>query len=238
MKSIILAFILILPTWAYAKSTVTDYQRIFIPISTSKGELRIAIRVFKLNGTPSFLVVHPSTLETSILPIAHLQNPSSSGGTYANRSHWAIASTRYYQLLNKHTAAPYPLENKGVTHAKPPHTGNILTIDLCPSFKPFEKAFFQRLVQISNNKNKPIPITIAISGLWLLEHPDEFQWLLTQEKENKLSITWANHSFSHVFYKDLPHSKNFLISYGTNLELEILLTEKYLIEAGKLPSVF
>ena len=104
--------------------------------------------------------------------------------------------------------------------------------------KPFEAGLFYKLVQLSEETNKPIPITIAISGMWLIKHPEEFQWLIAKEKEKKLAITWANHSFSHVYYKDLPYSENFMLTPGTNIDTEILLTEKYLLEAGELPSVF
>jgi hypothetical protein len=230
--------LILLANLSFSKNVVTDYQRIFLPVYTLDGNLMLAIRVLKMNDIPSFLVVNPNSLDTKIVPISDLKprHPQKKKPGYF--THWNVASTRYYQLLNKTTAAPYPLENQGLTHADKLDSGNVLTIDLCPSSKPFEAEFFNRLIQLSRNSVKPIPITIAISGMWLIEHPEEFQWLLTKEKEKKLEITWANHSFSHIYYSDLPYSENFLLSSGTNLDSEILLTEKYLLEAGELPSVF
>ena len=231
--------LLLLASVSSAKNTLSEYQRTFTPVYTADGKLMIALRVMKMNEIPSFLAVDPESLQTKVLPIAQLKSRNIQKiGKDGTLSSWSIASTRYYQLLNKSTAAPYLLENQGVRHASHAGEGVLLTIDLCPSAKPFEAEFFNKLVQLAEKNKKPTPVTIAISGLWLLEHPDEFQWLLIQEKEKKLDITWANHSFSHVYYADSPFSQNFLLIPETNIETEILLTEKYLLEAGEMPSVF
>ena len=238
MRKYLCILLLLLSNFSFAKNTVTDYQRIFSPTYTSDGVLMIALRVFKMNDIPSFLLVDPNTLVTKVVPISTLKPRNQhSKENPGNFTFSALTASRYYQLLNKNTAAPYIMENQGATHAAQ-DKGAILTIDLCPSRKPFETDFFNKLVQLSRKSYKPVPITIAISGFWLIEHPDEFQWLLKQEKEQNLKITWANHSFSHVYYADLPYSENFLLSPGTNVDSEILLTEKYLLEAGELPSVF
>lgn len=239
MKKYLIVLFLLLTYKLFANNAIHDYQRIFLPVYTMDGHLKFAIRVFKKNEIPSFLLVDPSSLETQVLPIVQLKPRHSTKTNQPGYSaHWKIASTRYYQLLNKNTAAPYVLENQGITHASASIKENILTIDLCPSIKPFEADFFNRLVQLSDESHKPIPITIAISGMWLIEHPDEFQWLISKEKEKKLEITWANHSFSHQYYDDLPYSENFLQLPATNMDAEILLTEKYLLEHDEMPSIF
>ena len=189
---------------SFAKNLVRDYQRIFLPVYTSEGDLRIAIRVFKMNELPSFLVVNPQSLETQVLPITDLKMraTSLSKNKPGYLSYRKVANTRYFQLLNQSTAPPYLLENQGITHANNAGNANVLTIDLCPSIKPFESAFFNNLIQLSDKANSPFPVLISISGLWLINHPEEFQWFLAKEKEKKLAITWANHSFTHSYYKD------------------------------------
>ncbi len=72
----------------------------------------------------------------------------------------------------------------------------------------------------------------------MLSHVQEFTWLLRIQKENKLSITWINHSFSHLYFKDLPLNENFLLFSKTNLENEILTTELLLLKRKQLPSIF
>jgi peptidoglycan/xylan/chitin deacetylase (PgdA/CDA1 family) len=239
MRKYLCLLLALLACQSFAKNVISDYQRIFLPVYTTKGDLMLAIRVLKINATPSFLVVNPDSLETKLLPITALQTRNARQKKKAGYfTQWGVASTRYYQLLNKNTAPPYLEVNQGITHADTIENGNVLTIDLCPSSKPFEKEFFNKLARLSETNKKPTPITIAISGMWLIEHSDEFQWLLKQEKEKKLAITWANHSFSHTYYSDLPYSENFLLTSTTNIETEVLLTEKYLLEEGELPSVF
>lgn len=239
MKKYLCVILLLLANFACGKNVIEDYQRIFLPMYTKDGNLMIALRIMKMNNVPSFLIVNPQNFVTAVMPVTQLQPRNSvqkkKPGYF---TYWNIASTPYYQLLNKSTAAPYLIENQGLNHADKLESGNVLTIDLCPSSKPFEATFFQQLVKRADALGKATPITIAITGMWLIEHPEEFQWLQTQEKARKLDITWANHSFSHVYYKDLPYSNNFLLSPATNIDMEILLTEKYLLEAGETPSVF
>lgn len=228
-------------SWAvHAKSNIHDYQPIFLPVYGADGAMQIALRVFKIEDAPTFLVVNPITLHTTIIPVKTIF--ARSGGRIKKPGYftrWAMTNTRYYQLLKSHTSPPYKTENQGITHANDSvKTGNILTIDLCPSTKPFEADFFHKLIQLSEKIGKPVPVTLAITGIWLQTHPEEFQWLLTQKQQGKLNITWANHSFTHIYYNDLPYTENFLLSPDTHIETEILLTEKYLLEHGEVPSVF
>jgi peptidoglycan/xylan/chitin deacetylase (PgdA/CDA1 family) len=224
------------------KAHISDYQRIFLPLHSKNGEYVVAIRVFKRNNTPSFLLVNPSNLATWVAPVDEFTardttKPRPEGGlTYEQ-----LKSTLYYQLLHQYGSdnkQAEKIENQGLTHAAHAGDGNILTIDLCPSSLPFEKEFFEKLVQLSSEKKAPIPITIAMSGLWMIDHPKAFSWLISMHKNKKLKITWANHSFTHIYYHDLPDEENFLRSDLVNMETEIMLTEQYLLEHDQTPSVF
>ncbi len=109
---------------------------------------------------------------------------------------------------------------------------------MCPSIKTFEKDFYLQLVSLEKTKKTPFPVAISITGLWMLSHKQEFNWLLHMEKEHRLNITWVNYSFSHLYFKDLPLQENFLQFFQTNLESEILTSEILLLEKKQLPSVF
>ncbi len=235
MKKIFLVVLIFINFACIAQNTINNYQSIFLPIFGQDNKLAIAIRVFELNNTPSFLVVDPESLQTSIIPVKEMQ-PSLNN--HPNMIFNDVSNTRYYKLLKATTNAPYLMENHGIKHAKKDIKANVLTIDLCPTNKHFERNFFKKLVEIAKLKHQPTPITIAISGRWILTHSQELQWLLNQDLEKNLQITWANHTFSHVYYKDLDYSKNFLLSQWVNLPLEVLLTEQYLIANGATPSVF
>ncbi len=136
------------------------------------------------------------------------------------------------------TQYPGYLENAGLTHSINPKKGHFLTVDMCPSVKTFEKTFFLQLVSLAKNKGTPFPIAISMTGLWMLSHVHKFNWLLQMQRENKLDITWINHSFSHVYFEDLSQSENFLLFSQINLENEILTTELLLLKHKQLPSVF
>src|SRR5208282_1703320 len=94
------------------------------------------------------------------------------------------------------------------------------------------------LLELADQTHHPIPIAISISGLWITKHPYEFQWLINKKIQNKLAITWINHSFSHIYYPDLPLEHNFMLSRPTDFENEIFELEKVLLQNDQLPSVF
>lgn len=59
---------------------------------------------------------------------------------------------------------------------------------MCPSSKSFEKEFFNILLELSIKLNKPIPIAICVSGLWINKHQEEFLWLIKQQENGYLQI--------------------------------------------------
>jgi hypothetical protein len=224
-----------------AFASINYYQKIFIPFYTKKGELRIAIRQFLSNKNVYFLVVDPYQYVTSIVKADQLypRNPAKDSDREPGYFAWEkIKETPYIKDLLHFTAYPGYLENAGLTHAIKKTKGFFLTVDMCPSIKPIEKDFFRQLVAVGKNRKIPFPVAIAMSGLWMLNHMREFTWLLQMQKENKLNITWVNHSFSHMYFKDLPSGKNFLLFFQTDLENEILTTELLLLNHKQLPSVF
>jgi peptidoglycan/xylan/chitin deacetylase (PgdA/CDA1 family) len=234
-----------LSSFALAKEplVITDYHSTFIPGYDQKKNLGIAIRMYYIGATPYFLVVNPYTFATETLPavefaarkkegVEQIKEKYSVKHTYFTMQE--LEKTPYLQALKKYTAGfLHPLQNDGITHAEYNTNARFLTADMCPSVRPFEKNFFQTLVA-----HQTIPIALSISGLWMIGHPDEFKWLIEQEEANTLSITWINHSFSHLYYPDLVLSNNFLLTGQTDFSDEILETEKLLLQYGQLPSVF
>jgi hypothetical protein len=219
---------------------ITNYQQTFIPCFTKKGDLRIAIRNYEYNSEPYFLAVDPYTFQTECEPTNHYNHRKVVDGTIGYYTKKEIESTPYVAALTHFTSPPYQLQNYGLTHATHPVNGAFLTIDMCPSVKPFESSFFEKLTSYSSNE--ATPIAICMTGLWMLGHADEFNWLTEKQNEGKLKITWVNHSFSHVYYADLTTKndleKNFLLSPETNQEHELMTIEQLLIKNHQTPSVF
>lgn len=234
---------------------ITFYTATFIPCFDQNNNLFIAIRTYFYNGKPYYLVVNPATFETQAAPVTNFKSRMVTSdptipGYYTMA---ALKGTPYVNALSQYFSPPYHLKNYGIVHAAHPVDGYFLTVDMCPSVKPFEQAFFSMLVRKSDNDNQPIPVAISVTGLWIIGHPDEFSWLTQREKANKLKITWINHTYDHVYYRDLPFDNNFLLTtldekaQGSaskssqalsNIKFEVLFTEQLLLQRGELPSVF
>jgi hypothetical protein len=211
-------------------SQIQNYAKIYMPAFSKAGKLVVIIRIFKRDGVLTVLAVDPNTLETKIFPAAELslkntitlQKPQSI-------QYSVLKNTYYHHLLYQNYYRGY-----GLSHAKSSERKPILTIDLCPSSKPFEKELFDNLAK----QSKHFPVAIAISGMWLIKHQREFDYLLKLQSQEKIDITWVNHSFTHIYYPDLPLKKDFLASEMVDLDTEIMLTEQLLLEQNQIPSVF
>jgi peptidoglycan/xylan/chitin deacetylase (PgdA/CDA1 family) len=220
-------------------AVITDYQPTFVSGYDEQGNLQIAIRRYHLAEKSYFLVVNPLSLATRTLAVTalKLRNPHSKT-TPDYYSMASLQNTPYLTALQQYALPPYLLQNYGLTHRATSTTGTFLTIDMCPSSKPFEENFFKMLVSLADKTQHPIPIALSVSGLWMIHHAEELAWLIAQNKANKLAITWVNHSFSHLYHPDLPLEKNFMLNRPADFINEVLETEKILLQKQLLPSVF
>ncbi len=225
--------------YAFSQSTITNYQATFIPVYDKSNNFNIAIRMYDTNSGLYFLCVDPNTLQTKTLPASQVRFRGTNQDMKGNYFYFQkLAATPYMRLLNNFSRSPYQAENYGVTRAKNHPGGVFVTIDMCPSTQPFEKKLFSTLASLADKARQPIPIAISMSATWLLAHQQEFQWLLKEQAEKRLAITWINHSFSHPYYLDVPIKDNFLVFNAKYFEQEVLMTEKLLLEQGQKPSIY
>lgn len=228
--------------FAHSNSLITNYHNIFAFGYDKNASLRIAIRMYYLGKKPYLLLVNPYTFKTEIAPVSSIslkKIPQMNGLNYYIRYlPLEVKNTPYVKALIRYTSPPYPLQNYGIAEANHLVKGVFLTVDMCPSRKSFEGAFFHYLVMQTKQTRQIVPLGVAISGLWATHHQKEFAWLLKQEKLNNLHITWIDHSFHHPYYMGVPLRENFLLTPSTNISHEILDTEKLLITHGQIPSVF
>jgi len=236
----ILSFILIISFFnsSYASekaAIITDYKPMFLPVIHEK-KTKIAIRSYLNDDKPYFVLVDPNSFKT----VLTLQDQAALPKNEAEKQNLLkkLNNTPYIKALNKYTAAPYILQNYGATNSMYKVKGQFLTIDMCPSSKNFEEDFFKKLVELSIKLNKPIPIAICVSGLWINRHTEEFLWLVKQQENGYLQITWVNHSFSHPYFKDKPLENNFLLSNKEDFESEVLEAGKILVSYNIAPSPF
>ncbi len=214
--------------------TITNFEALpKIRILDTSNNQSIAIRRYESNGISYYLVVDPQTLETRQLPVSQIH---SSYGTASTE-----LLTRYEENLIIESD-PTDIGNQGVKCSNNRLKGVFLTIDMCQSRKEFEKLLFQRL----SERESPISVGIAMTGLWaernlpgIFNHAQEFSYLRSLNRHGKLKITWINHSYNHPYDPEQnDFSKNFLSTPGINFQEEVLSVERMLLSYGEAPSVF
>ena len=205
---------------------ISAYTTTFRPVVTREGEEQVVIRSFRIDAKPMALLVNPRTLATKVADVSDLTDTPVA----------TVAETPYYRALSATTARPVQLQNHGLTHARQPVTGQFLTVDLCPSKRPFEQAFLETVAQL--DQSRPVSLAVAITGSWLRTHEREFNWLRDQERGGRLAITWVNHSLTHPYDSGVPLAQTFLLTPGLDRRREILSLEQNLLEHGVVPSVF
>jgi hypothetical protein len=217
------------PASAGAEARITEYRVIRTPARDASGRLLLAIRSFQSDGAAHLLVVDPVTFQSLDLPAATLKL----SGPAAEPS---LDSSPFMRALARYDSPPYPLQNGGATRAGTRVEGMFLTVDLCPSRRPFERELFQTLA--ATGKGAPVPVAVAVSGVWLAKHTEGFSYLKRESAAGRLAITWMNHSFHHVYDPKEPLGRNFLLTPGTDFSSEVLELEKLLLSRGVVPSPF
>lgn len=219
-----------LPRTARASTGILNYRAAFGTVRTEDGRAFVVIRRFERDGARLALTVDPATLETAIRDEAWLAPD--------NEAWPKLKATPYVSALWALTSPPYPTENAGLTHARNGTQGFFLTVDMCPSRRAFESAFFASLSERARREGRPMQVAISISGYWAVDHKDELASLIARQRLGELDVTWVNHSYTHRYLKGVPDKRNFMLTPHTDLESEVFRTEQLLIEQGLTPSIF
>ncbi|WP_457605347.1 polysaccharide deacetylase family protein [Nitratifractor sp.] len=216
----IFLWILYIPSFVFGQGILTNYRPL-TPIQCTDHGKTALLRSFDLDGRPMRLVVDTATLHTRIEP------RTKTAPRPCDRN------SRYFRLLEQGAAAPWPLQNDGLTHGD---RGLYLTTDLCPSSK---KGYEERLYRaLFERLPRPVPVTLLVTKRWMDAHPAAMMQLQSWQKENRLNITWGNHTAYHHYHPGRPLKENFVLSPEERLVSDVLELEKALIERGLTPSVF
>ena len=207
---------------------IADYRVLRRTVSDRAGRELVAIRSFSSDGVAHLLTVDPATMESFDLPAAQL--------VFTGASAAPLDGSRYLRALERYDAAPYKLQNAGAIRADSAAKGVFLTVDLCPSKRPFETELFEAAGALS--KGAPVPIAVAVSGIWLVNHPEEVAYLKREVAAGRLAITWVNHSYHHTYEPGVPLDKNFVLTPGTDFSAEVLDQEQQMLARGLVPSPF
>jgi len=192
------------------------------------------LRKFDNSGKTYLLLVNPQTLETKVNDAAFYQIKPMTMAQVRS----FFKSTPYQKALSKAENQSVAIQNAGIERGLPKETGISLTADLCPSHRPLDRRIFTDIVKGFKQVETPVPIALSVSGLWMRHHLQDLDWLKQLQSGHQIYITWINHSFNHRVSQSNPLKTNFLLEPGTNINYEVLETEKAMLANGLLPSVF
>jgi hypothetical protein len=194
----------------------------------------LILRRFENGGKDFLLMVNPQTLQTKV-------NESS----FYQVKQMTLAETRiffkntpYEKAISKAEKQSVMIQDAGIERGMPTETGISLTADLCPSHRPLDRRIFTTLFAEFKKVEKPAPIALSVSGLWMLNHKADLEWLKQLRNNGEIRITWVNHSYNHRVSKNAPLKENFLLEPGTDINYEVLATEELMLKNGLVPSMF
>ncbi len=218
-----------------AAEPVRDYRPCWAVASPrgSRAPL-VVLRTFFQGRARRCLVIDPATLVTGLLDADGLTIEPAAREAVEKR----FGTTPYFRALRDAAAGAAAVQNAGLSHllASPP--GVALTVDLCPSRNPMDRRLFTEVVRELGLEQRPVPVAVAVTGVWMEEHPADLDFLKAIERSGEVSVTWINHSYHHRWDKALPLKDNFLLEKGTDVAAEVLRTEAAMIERGLVPSAF
>ncbi|NCD68219.1 polysaccharide deacetylase family protein [Mucilaginibacter agri] len=194
----------------------------------------VIIRKFDDRNKNYYLLVNPQTLETKIDDSSFYQSKPMTGDEVKT----FFKNTPYQKALRKAEKASITIQDAGIERGLPQETGISLTADLCPSHRPLDRRIFMDIFNEFNKVEKPVPIALSVTGIWMNKHQQDLAWLKEMQAKHEIYITWINHSYNHRVSKSAPLKDNFLLEPGTDISYEVLETEKDMLQNGLLPSVF
>ncbi|MET3502991.1 hypothetical protein ABIC45_004628 [Mucilaginibacter rubeus] len=192
------------------------------------------LRRFDNEGRNYLLMVNPQTLETKINESSFYQIKPMT----MEQARESFKSTPYQKALSKAEKQSINIQDAGIESGIPKQTGISLTADLCPSHRPLDKRIFTDIFTEFKKVERPVPIALSITGIWMRQHPQDLAWLKQMQANREIYITWINHSFNHRVSLKAPLKENFLLEPGTDISYEVLETEQAMLRNGLLPSVF
>jgi hypothetical protein len=230
----IAAGFLLLPLWVSAQR-IEKYS-VFFGSCQMPGDTvpYMALRSFTRENKQYFLTVNLATLATRVVNRDTVRCDTSTIRKMRRR----FGNMPYVLALDSAEKRSALVQDAGIVRGAPRRGGIDLTADLCPSKLPLDRKFITGLIDQFLPEEKPIPIALAVTGNWMYGHREDLQWLIGLRDSGKLNITWINHSYNHRWYDSVPMQENFLANKETNLDLEVLKTERKMLEYGLTPSVF
>lgn len=219
---------------AQANFTKIENYHTMYGVATHEPRELMILRSFDNYGKHYLLLVNPFTLEARIDESSFYQVREMS----IAQARSFFRNTPYERALEKAESASKSIQNAGIETGVPKEKGISLTADLCPSHKALARELFNQLITDFKRVEQPVPIALSITGVWMRQHPADLEWLKKLQADRQIIITWINHSYTHRVSATAPLKENFLLEPGTDINYEVLETEKAMLRNGLLPSTF
>jgi hypothetical protein len=223
------------PAVSVGSMSIKDYRIETTCLYTADNKLaRIAIRTFSMNGKRNYVAVNPVTMETELVPAEkyHIL------GKTLGETRAEYGRLVYFKTIAMAEANARRLQNAGITHIPVSDRSVFVTADLCPTKLGMDRVLFSRIISEYGRIHKPVPVALAVSGVWIEKHRDDLAWLMGLIKRKELAVIWVNHTYHHRYNRRIPWWRNFLLDKKYRVTDEILRNEMTMIEAGLVPSVF
>ncbi len=209
-------------TPAVASFAVARESKALLPldVALTAGSVLTQVRTLRFDGVEAALVVADGSLRSFVVRRSDL-------------SAQPVADSDYVKALRaKAGAALSSFAGEGGTDLDV-----ALTVDMCQSSKPWDKALFDWVVKAGEARGKPLAVGVAMTGGWAKAHPTELAQLFAWEKTGKLDIVWVNHSFTHPLNcNPAKTSCAFLTAQSVDFRSEVTKNEELLLGQGEVPS--
>ena len=216
-----------------AYKNITDYK-VYYGWAKHFPQDWMILRQFENDGKNYFMLVNPQTLETKIDVASFYEVKPMT----LDEAKTFFKNTPYEKAIAKAESESIAVQDAGIENGLPQQTGISLTADLCPSHRPLDRRIFTDIFHEFQKVERPAPIALSVTGVWMRQHPDDLAWLKQMQANREIYITWINHSFNHRVSAKLPLKENFLLEHGTDIYFEVTETEKAMLKNGLLPSIF
>src|ERR1700712_4720646 len=170
---------------------ITNY-RVYYGWAHNYPQDWIILRRFENSGRDYFLLLNPQSLETKVNETSfYTVKPMTLAET---RDYFK--KTPYEKAKSKVKKQSIRIKDAGIERGMPTETGISLTADLCPSHKPLDRRIFTAMFAEFRKVEKPVPIALSVSGIWMRQHPQDLEWLKQLRNDGEVHITWVNHSYN------------------------------------------
>lgn len=196
-------------------------------VELATGSRIVVLRTLSFEGEESAVIADDHTFQLHLVSTSELDAKTREavdselrGFRYLS----ALEQTRNSVVCHLHPAAIAGTPNASLRPT--------VTVDMCQSSREWEGGFYEWLVGLGDQAGHPMSVGVVMTGLWAHRHFEQFNQLVSWQREGRLDITWVNHSYHHQLNRDGDGRYWFLTASDVDLTAEVLELETLLLRQG------